>query len=516
MTIARRILFGAAASWFSRGLTIVLGLVLMPVLFRTLPHEELGLWLLLGQSWATLGILDFGFGVTLTRRIAFAKGKSGSAPTAKLGEASRTEIADLVATGLRLYRGLALLAFAVSTGLGLLYLRSLELETVSLGAVWTGWALLCLAQALTLWAAPWTCLLQGVGHVGWDALVGSFVHAITLLAQIAVALAGGGLVALAFVAAAGALVQRAAILGFAKRKQPDLFSLRGRWRGDMLRSMAPLAGKAWLTAFGGILALNTDQFFVATFEGTRELPAYRAAYVLLLNLNIAAVTFASASAVFVSHLWTEDRRTEVQDILINNLRIGLFLMAAGGGWLLGAGNQFFALWLGPGNFVGTPILAVFFVLLLLETQCFICSTASRATEDEAFASSSISGGLLKLLLSWILVKPFGLLGVALATLAAQFATNHWFMVWRSFGRLGVRTTDYAAKVALPTIFVFLAASVGTLGIVRAPIFEEPLPAVACSAMFAAAVLFGFAWCLALKPLQRQRLLDLFRKTGAAD
>ena len=66
MSVTKRIAFGAAASWFSRGVTILLGLVLMPVLFRHLPKEELGVWLLFGQSWAAMGILDLGFGVTLT------------------------------------------------------------------------------------------------------------------------------------------------------------------------------------------------------------------------------------------------------------------------------------------------------------------------------------------------------------------------------------------------------------------------------------------------------------------
>ena len=103
MSVNRRIAFGAAASWFSRGVTIMLGLVLMPVLFRHLPKEELGVWLLLGQSWAALGILDLGFGVTFTRRIAFAKGKSGGDSNSPLTEESTREIADLVATGRRAF-----------------------------------------------------------------------------------------------------------------------------------------------------------------------------------------------------------------------------------------------------------------------------------------------------------------------------------------------------------------------------------------------------------------------------
>src|SRR4051794_29460896 len=99
MSISRRIAFGAAASWFSRGVSIVLGLVLMPVLFHHLPKEELGVWLLLGQSWAAMGILDLASGAPPPRRIALAKGKSGADLNAPLTPETLREIADLVECG---------------------------------------------------------------------------------------------------------------------------------------------------------------------------------------------------------------------------------------------------------------------------------------------------------------------------------------------------------------------------------------------------------------------------------
>src|SRR5437879_2162533 len=128
MSVSRRILFGATASWFSRGVTILLGLVLMPVLFRHLPKEELGIWLLLGQSWAALGILDLGFGITLTRRIALAKGKSGADPNAALTPQTQSEIADLLECGRRIYRIMAAGVFVVSWIAGFFYLRNLQLH----------------------------------------------------------------------------------------------------------------------------------------------------------------------------------------------------------------------------------------------------------------------------------------------------------------------------------------------------------------------------------------------------
>ena len=80
VSVTKRIVFGAAASWLSRGVTIVLSLVVMPVLFHHLGKEELGVWFLLAQTSALLLIFDFGLSFTLTRWIALAKGKSGSDP----------------------------------------------------------------------------------------------------------------------------------------------------------------------------------------------------------------------------------------------------------------------------------------------------------------------------------------------------------------------------------------------------------------------------------------------------
>src|SRR5213593_1679201 len=136
MSVTRRIAFGAAASWFNRGVTILLGLVLMPVLFRYLPKEELGLWLLLGQSWDTMGILDLGIGVTLTRRIALAKGKSGGDPNAPLTSETLREIADLTESGRRIYHVMSAGVFIISWVAGFFYLRDLHLHDVSHTTVW--------------------------------------------------------------------------------------------------------------------------------------------------------------------------------------------------------------------------------------------------------------------------------------------------------------------------------------------------------------------------------------------
>ncbi|MBE2286888.1 MAG: polysaccharide biosynthesis C-terminal domain-containing protein [Prosthecobacter sp.] len=512
MSATRSIFFGATASWFSRGVTILLGLVLLPVLFRTLPKEELGVWLLLGQTWASFGILDLGFGVTLTRHIAFAKGKSGSDPNTRLTASTLQEIADLLSTGCRIYRVLSVVSLLLAFTLGAFYLRTLTLIDVPAVSVWSAWTILCVSFALNIWATPWTCLLQGVGYVGWDALLNSFVNALTLVGQIIAALLGGGLVSLAIIAVAGALAQRFVFFAFARRNRPELFHLKGTWQADAFRHMCPLALRAWVTAVGGSLILYTDQFVIASLEGAAELPSYRAAWVLVHNLTIVAITFGAASSVFVSHLWQEQKFAQVHRLLLRNIRLGWLVMLGSSTVLCFAGKSLFDIWLGPGHFVGLPLLIAFLITETLETQCYIIACATRATGDEAFPFSSLAAGLVKIVLSVNLAARFGLLGVAFGTLFALLVTNHWYVPWRGLTRLRFSKSQFLRDAVLPCV-AFTTPAALLVALFQNQVGEGmPRVQLAITVLITALCFVMGLWWLVLERSHRERFWQWCRRT----
>lgn len=461
MTMDRRIYFAASVSWITRAASMALGLILIPVLFRNMGKEELGLWFMLGQSGAFLALMDFGVSPTLTRRIAFAVGRSGGEP---MGEAGRQEVADLMATGKVVYRYLTALVFGVAWVTGFVFLAQIQLKELDYATVWIAWTILCAAHAMGVWAAMWSCVLQGTGHVGWDGLLGFGVQVAVLVAQIIAVLAGAGLITLAVISAIGALLIRLSIPWFIRSREPELFRLEGRWDASMFRSMRDPALKYWATGLGAFLILKTDQFFIAYFEGAGKIPGYHAAYQLVFNLMTLALALAVASQVFISQLWQSNRLAEVHRIVQRNLRFGLIVMACGIACLLAVGEEFMDLWLGAGQFIGYPILAVFCAMLFLETQHTAVATASRSTEDEVFVYWALGAGALNLLLTWWLIKPLGLLGVALGTLLAQMATNNWYAVHRGLWRLQMSKRSYFTRVLLPVAVVFVAAYAASAGV----------------------------------------------------
>jgi O-antigen/teichoic acid export membrane protein len=457
MTLGRRIAFAASVSWLSRFIVIGLGLTLIPILFRNMGREELGLWFMLGQSGAFLALMDLGVSPTLTRRIAFAKGRGGGDPSAPMTETIRAEIADLVATGRVIYRFLTAGVFVVAWTSGLFFLAQIELRELDRTTVWVAWTVMCLSHALVVWAAMWSCLLQGTGHVGWDGVIGIGTQVGVLLAQIAAVLLGGGLITLAVIAAVGALATRHLVIAFMRRRQPELFVVRGRWDREAFRSMLSPALKAWATGLGAFLILKTDQYFIAYFEGAGRIPSYHAAYQIVYNLLTLSLASAIASQVFISQLWQAGEFERVRRLVRRNALLGLSVMACGIACLLVVGEELMNLWLGPGQFIGYPILGVFCAMLFLETQHTIVAAASRSTEDEVFVFWALGAGVLNLALTWWLIKPLGLLGVALGTMIAQMLTNNWYAVYRGLWRLEMSKASYFRGVLLPVALTFLAA-----------------------------------------------------------
>jgi len=283
-SVSKRIAIAVGLSWISRVISIVSSLLLMPILFRYMGKEELGLWFLLGNSQAFLGLLGMGIAPTLTRRIAFAKGKSDSAATEELTAEGNQDIGDWVVTGRVILQWLAVIIFLVAWISGYGLIRELKLEQVSPQTLFWAWTLMCVGYSINVWQAYLGCWLQGIGYVGWDSLIGTVLSVATIGANIVTVLMGGGLVALAIISVVSGLSNRFIVIGFIKWKQPELLVIKGQWRKDYATSLIKPAMLYWLTDLGAFLILRTDSYFISILKGVSNLPQYQVTYSLVANL----------------------------------------------------------------------------------------------------------------------------------------------------------------------------------------------------------------------------------------
>jgi len=316
---------------------------------------------------------------------------------------------------------------------------------------------------------------------------------------------GGGLVALAIISVVSGLFNRFIIIGFIKWRQPELLVIKGRWRKDYATSLIKPAMLYWLTDLGAFLILRTDAYFISILKGVSNLPQYQVTYSLVANLYLVSVSMASASAVFVSQAWQAGNLALIQHWTFRNARIGLSLMAVGVGFIMTVGENLINVWLGKGNFVGYDILLVFCTMITLEVQHVVFVYSGRATEDEVYAPWALSAGFLNLIFTWILIKPFGLLGVAMGTMFAQMLTNNWYAVYRPMKRLNLSFRDYLKEVvswwALLLVSSYVLSWISKQVMVSLN-FKSDLAIVAASALVCGSLFATFSWNKTLTNAQR--------------
>lgn len=461
MSVNKRIAFGVAVAWLSRAVTILTNLVLMPVLFRFMGKEELGLWFLLGNSQAFLALLGMGIAPTLMRQIALAKGKSGADLKADLSEESKQEIGDLVVTGRVILQILAIAVFFIAWASGYLLTGELELKQVSPQTLFWSWLLMCAGYAIGVWVSYLNCWLVGIGYVGLDGLIQIVVAMLTVVANILVVILGGGLLALAAISVAAGLVQRFATLAFIRWRQPQLLNIPGKWNYQLARAMIKPSLYCWLTSVGVFLILRTDQYFIAVFSGAKEIPSYNAAYQLVSNLRNIAVSFSLISATFISHMWQAGELDKLHQLILKNTKIALIIMASGVSFLLASGKELTDWWLGENVFVGYPILITFCLMFTFEVQNVCLMYSARATGYEEYATSYLAAGGLNIIFTILLIKPLGLWGVSLGTLISLMLTNNWYAVYKPMLRLKLNFNDYLKDVVLLWFVVFGVSSVAS-------------------------------------------------------
>jgi O-antigen/teichoic acid export membrane protein len=500
----RKIAIAVSASWFSQAIRIALNLLVLPVMFRFMGQEELGIWLVLGQSTVLFGFLtEAGLTPTLTRRIAFVAGKSRTGLDEPLDEDARRELATLMASGAMTYRMASIGIFVIAFALGSLYLHSLDLQHLSPATVWTAWVVLCVGYATSTWSGLWLAVANGLGYVATATLVSTAIGVGTLLAQVTVILAGGGLVWLAIVSALAGIASRFVLRLYIRLRQPDLLLLRGRFDRPLVRDLLGLSGRAWLTALGDLLLFKTDQYFIAFYLDAKTVPAYYVAYTIFHNLAILALALGQASSVYVSRLWQAGALREVHEIVLRGLRITLILTACGVATLLAVGADVIGVWVGPEHFVGYPVLAALGAMFLLCVQQNAVLTFSRATENEVYAIPFLIAGGLNLILSWILVQSMGVVGVALATLLAQLLTTNWIVLRDGLRRLKLSVATYVRTCGLPSLAVLLTALFATIGAVQdQSLLPTPLSRILVATAVSGAVCVGALWLFGLSAAGR--------------
>lgn len=480
--MSKRIIFGVSASWLRFLLVTVIGLLQTPLLFRYLPAPELGVWYLFFTVATFLALSDLGLPSAFGRAVSYVWGGRNKGEDVEVDPVAafycNISLSDLYKSALfaTLLMALlvALLGFPFAYGYVVTVAGDPELSRRATLALLL---FICGVVANLLAAIPNACL-SGLGDVGLDNATRSVTQVIGFvmillflpsypdIKTLSLIYLGQGVLAL--FSGHWLLVRRHSISGW----------LSGNLSFPAIRRMYLESLPVLVTRLGVWLVLESNLMIAGYLLGAGQLPNYAALrQVVMMGMSVPT-SIPIALAPYAAAAYSAGNLEKVRYYYTVAVRYSLLVAALWAAGLLVWAPRVMDAWLGPGHFVGYPVLMPLVLTCFLElhhsSHCFFVWSTGRWP----FMTSSLIGGLLNLILAFTGCRYYAFAGLAWGTMAAQLLTNNWYGVYYPLRHLGVPLVNYLRRTFLPTIaylLVLLALGAGIkAGVERLLLPELPM------------------------------------------
>ncbi len=459
-TLAHR-LYSSAVAWSFVFTIVRIGgnLLVLPLMLRKLPPEDLGFWYVFLSLAGISSLVDMGFYPTMSRVTAFLWAGAKEIPrmgVATVSEESGTTpnyqlLSDLVKTMRLYYLALGLLVSLAMGVFGTMWIFSKAHLAPNAQVILGAWFLFLPALFVNTTTGMWHPLLSGINRVR----LGQQIFVWGLVANYIVVLAGLLLGAGLFAPVAGYLLMGLVTRLLAQAKFTELtesktYAATARWSGELLAALWPTAWRTGVVTLGIYATLNLGTLICAAYLG----PRITASYGLSLQLAAAAVSlstaFVAVKTPLIAQMRTRNANRGIGDIMISRMRMfyaAFFTLALAAVFFGEPVLHDFLHSRTP--LLPTPIFAVLIIVVGLEGHHAIFRELTLTTHYNPFTIPVVIAGACVVLLTLILVPVIGVWALVVAPGVVQLCFNNWWTVL-----VGLRSIDLSAGAYLTRLFAF--------------------------------------------------------------
>jgi O-antigen/teichoic acid export membrane protein len=410
----RRLLTSAVANWFGFAAQIAAAFYLCPVLIQGLGDRRYGIWSLVESILAYLTLFDLGVAVSVVRYVARFEARQD---WEGLNRVFSTCICIFTAAGL------AVLALTLLLALPGISLLPLPTDLAQEGR----WMLVLLGLNLAtgLPLNVFACILDGLGRYparSGVCTVSLVIRSILILLTIR---AQGGLIALAVVITSCTVLENLALAVTAWSYLPGLRFSLGLVDRATFKTIRGYSVHALLAMLAGRISFQTDALVIGAFLPQEQITFFMIGARLVEyakgTLRVATTVLTPA----VSALEAQGRQTAIREVLVDHTRYVLWLLLPLQLGLLLLGFPFLTLWVGPEHacLSHTTLIILSVPLALALSQSVSARILYGIGELRWFARAAMTEAAVNLVLSVVLVRWYGIEGVALGTAIPNMLVN---------------------------------------------------------------------------------------------
>ena len=454
--IGQRILRAAVGSVAVRMVSLLINVFLTPFLVRTLGDTQYGLYVLISSFAAQGALLDLGMSPAVVKYVA----ESQATEDYERGR-------NTIATALSLYCLLALVVLLIAAAIAPLFP---DLFTVpppfreaTIVAVLLMGVQLAVSIPMTL---PEAILLGSHRYIPFQALM-MLATLLAAASTVAVLLAGGGIVALFTFSIISMMLPQAISVWLVRRLEPEL---KLGWRGARRNLVKQLLSYSLLT-FIIQAAYNVqtqlDEIVIGVFLPISSVGAYYVARrvsavpqmisqpILSAFLPLAAQLNAQKDADGLRRLYMVGTRA-ILAICIPLLIV--VVMLAG---------PLLALWVGAKFASGASVVVILALASVLEVGYWPGKIILQGIgQQQDLAKASVFVSIANLGLSVLLVRYYGVAGVALGSLIPTIFVNLGYIWPYTMRSVGITGSELLKQALMPVLIPALPMAALIYGIMR--------------------------------------------------
>ncbi|SEC43535.1 Membrane protein involved in the export of O-antigen and teichoic acid [Terriglobus roseus] len=407
----RKLLLGSGSRVAFLAVNTVIGLLMTPYILHSLGDRYFGLWALTSTVVGYYSILDLGLSGSLFTQMSHA-----------LGARDHISANRIYSTGLALYCWIAVLIMSVAAGCAFvihLAWPSADAAVVPL-ILLTGFHV---AIGFPM-RAPYGVLNAG-SHFDLTNAINIGAAVLRVIAMVFCLRSGYHVVGLAFAQLLAAIPGFIAVLMAVRLRYPFMtVRLKSAWHASTAKSLFHFAGPVLLGQVADRLRLQSDALVVSFALGLEAVAHYNVASTLAMYyLDGVTAVVGVLSPLLARQFGAGDHEGLRRNTLLGT-RASIVCATFIGFLIVSVGPSFIQRWMGARFLDAYPVLLMLAGAIFIELTQITATSALYATKNvKVFARINVAEALANVVLSIILVRRLGMIGVALGTLIPALAVR---------------------------------------------------------------------------------------------
>ena len=454
MSLTDKVIKNAYYHLISQGVAFLSPLILTPIIISKIGNEDFGIYVLILGFIGTFGLLDMGISSSFVKFISEHYNKN-----------EKESLNEVLSTGFLFYfffsAFIAVIAYIFTEQI----VSLINIPQGKLSLAYTAFHIGIIIFFLSTSFGIFNSVITALQKMYMGAIASTIVSSVQLVVILFLMLSGFGLIALLFINLGVAVVSIIITLVIAKKILPGIRITPKLFTGYRFKKMGSFGIQMQISRFASFAAEKYDEFLLGVFTTLTNVTFYNVGNKISSYGRIISLQFAAPIAPAAAELSAKGETEKLKQLYIdctkylNVISIPIFV------YMLVFAEKIIFAWLGAGYEISAIILRILAGGYLVN---FIMSAPGNSIipntgKPKYQMYEGLIGLLINLVISYILVKQYGILGAAIGNLVSTFGASI-YLFYKSNNFFGTKMFRLVRETILNPILVSLLSAIVCYGI----------------------------------------------------